>query len=73
MSASLENLVKVHLPGESEKLHLSIADWEQANQLGPGGVELARARVASDVQLQERLRTRLLEQGLLRPPKRWRP
>jgi hypothetical protein len=73
MSASLENLANLYLPGEEGKLHLSISDWEQANQLRPEGVALARERVMSDVLLQERLRDRLLELGLLKPPRWWKP
>jgi hypothetical protein len=34
-------------------------------------IELARERVASDVLLQERLRDRLLDLGILREPKMW--
>lgn len=72
MSASLENLAKLHL-GDGVKLHLSVADWELANRLEPDGIQTARRRVASDVLLQERLRARLLELGLLKPPSRWNP
>lgn len=72
MSANLENLAKLYGLGDG-KMHMAIADWEQANQLAPEGITLARERVASDVLLQEKLRTRLLELGLLKSPKTWKP
>lgn len=71
MSASLENLAKLYgLDGE--KKHMSVLDWEQANRLDQGGLELARERVVGDVVLQERLRDHLLSLGLLSGPKVWR-
>lgn len=70
MSASLENLAKLYDLG-GDKKHMAIMDWEKANQLHPDGVELARQRVASDVLLQERLRGKLLDLGLLKPPRTW--
>lgn len=74
MSASLENLAKMHgVDDEGGKKHMSMLDWEEANQLSPDGVQLARERVASDVLLQEKLRTRLLELGMLKEPRVWKP
>jgi hypothetical protein len=70
MSASLENLVEMYgVPGK--KFGMNQPMWEAANRLTPEGVELARERVGSDVLLQERLRARLLELGLLGPPRMW--
>ena len=72
MSASLENLAAMYgLDGE--KLHMSQVSWERANRLRPDGIELARERVVSDVLLQERLRERLLQLGVLGAPRRWLP
>jgi hypothetical protein len=73
MSASLENLAKVHGVSRSlgAKKHMSVFDWEQANRLTSDGVREARERVASDVLLQEGLRARLLERGLLAAPRMW--
>ena len=72
VSKSLENLAAMYgLPGK--KYTMSQPMWEDANRLTDGGVELARKRVASDVLLQERLRNRLLELGLLKPPRLWSP
>lgn len=47
--------------------------WEQANQLTTAGVAEARERVVSDVLLQEQLRGRLLDLGLLKAPRVWAP
>jgi hypothetical protein len=72
MSASLENLAAMYgLDGEKKTMRQ--ADWELANQLVPAGVELARERVVSDVLLQEQLRSKLLELGLLKTPRTWFP
>lgn len=73
MSASLENLADMYGLDEDGKLHMSIVKWERANRLDPDGIERARARVRSDVLLQERLRNKLLELNLLGPPRTWRP
>lgn len=75
MSASLENLAKVYgiQAGGTGKKHMATLDWEQANRLTPEGVMRARERVVSDVRLQEKLRRRLLDEGLLGPPKMWGP
>jgi hypothetical protein len=72
MSASLENLAVMYgLDDDGGKKHMAIMDWEKANRLQPDGMLLARERVASDVLLQERLRDRLLDLGILREPKMW--
>lgn len=75
MSASLENLAKIH--GVTRKVgvkkHMSTVDWEQANRLTAEGVREARERVVGDVVLQERLRNRLIELGLLGEPRVWGP
>lgn len=74
MSASLENLARVHgVDRDGGKKHMATMDWERANRLEPAGIAEARERVASDVLLQEKLRVRLLELGLLKPPSVWRP
>jgi hypothetical protein len=73
MSASLENLAAMYGLDEKGKKHMAVMDWERANRLTGDGVEAARERVASDVLLQEKLRARLLDLGLLKPPRAWRP
>lgn len=70
LSASLENLAAMYDLG-GEKLSMSQPMWEQANKLTDGGIVLARKRVKSDVLLQERLRSKLLELGLLGTPRVW--
>lgn len=72
LSASLENLAAMYgLPGD--KYAMSQPMWETANRLVPDGVALARKRVVSDVLLQEALRTKLLDLGILGPPRTWKP
>jgi hypothetical protein len=72
MSASLESLAAMYgLKGK--KYVMSQPMWENANRLTESGIELARKRVASDVLLQEKLRRKLLELGLLKPPRQWSP
>lgn len=58
---------------DGEKHAMSQHAWEQANQLAPAGIEEARERVVSDVLLQEQLRGRLLDLGLLSAPRMWSP
>jgi hypothetical protein len=70
MSASLANLVEMY-GVKGRKFGMTQHQWEQANQLLPDGIEEARKRVVSDVLLQERLRLRLLELGLLGAPRMW--
>lgn len=72
MSASLANLAAMYELG-GEKFHLSQHDWETANELDSRGMELARQRVVSDVLLQEKLRDKLLDLGILKAPRTWRP
>lgn len=72
LSASLENLASMY-GIDGEKYGMSQPMWEKANKLTVDGVALARKRVVSDVLLQERLRNKLLELGLLAAPRVWRP
>jgi hypothetical protein len=72
MSRSLDNLTK-RLRLEVEKMHLSVVDWEDSNNLDPDGSEIVKGRVTSDVVLQERLRDELDALGYLKPPRRWVP
>lgn len=71
MSYSLETL-SAHYDLGNKKAMPQPA-WEKANQLDPAGVREARWRVRSDVLLQERLRARLAEDGLLSAPRSWKP
>ncbi len=72
MSKSLENLASYY-GLEGEKLKMTQHMWEEANRLKPDGIELARERVVGDVLLQERLRNKLLELQILKPPREWKP
>lgn len=72
MSFSLENLAG-YLNLQGDKYTMSQPMWEEANRLTPEGIKLARKRVSSDVLLQEKLRNKLIELGLLRSPRIWRP
>lgn len=71
LSASLENLAAMYGLG-GEKFGMSQPMWEEANRLTADGLALARKRVESDVLLQERLRAKEIELGLLGPPKIWK-
>lgn len=72
MSRSLENLAAMYDLG-GEKYHMSQPAWEKANRLSDDGLELARKRVVSDVLLQEKLRNKLLDLNILKPPRAWNP
>lgn len=72
MAASLAAYAAMYDLG-GHKLAMSQPEWEQANRLEPAGIDLARERVESDVMLQEKLRLKMLDLGLLRPPQWWRP
>lgn len=71
MSRSLENLSK-RLGFKDDKKHMSVVDWEDANELLADGVAEARDRVATDVLLQEQLRDELINCGYLKPPRMWK-
>lgn len=72
LSYSLENMVAMY-GIKGKKFTMSQPAWEAANRLTADGMSLARERVVSDVLLQERLRKRLLELGVLKPPRVWSP
>ena len=57
----------------AEKHGMSGAAWRSANSLTPEGTADARERVVSDVIQHKALRAELLERGLLKSPKLWRP
>ena len=72
MSYSLENLASYYgLPGK--KFSMPQPAWEDANRLTDAGRVLAWKRVTADVLLQERLRNKLLELGILKAPRIWSP
>lgn len=72
MSKSLENLVDYYGVAGT-KYTMSQPKWENANRLRVDGMALAKKRVTSDVLLQERLRVKLLDVGILGAPRTWTP
>lgn len=55
------------------KVHMNQHGWREANRLTPEGIRLTRQRVMGDVLQHQQLRKRLLESGMLGPPKMWSP
>lgn len=57
-----------------QKVHMTQADWREANRLTPKGIEATRRRVTGDVLGHMMMRAGMLERGLLRSPSIiWRP
>jgi hypothetical protein len=57
----------------TQKYQMTQHDWRLANRFTPEGVERSRTRVTSDVKGNMQMRKELVERGLLKPPKMWRP
>jgi hypothetical protein len=53
------------------KKHMTQTAWRAANRLTPGGIQHARERVVGDIRQHKALRERMVEAGLLGPPKTW--
>jgi hypothetical protein len=70
LSKSQENLGAL-LGLAAPKVQMDQQKWRQANRLTPGGIAEARRRVLGDVEQHIELRQRLLEMGLLGPPRLW--
>jgi hypothetical protein len=70
VSASQESLAAM-LEVRASKVHMTQADWREANRLTPDGLERARKRVVGDVRQHIKMRARLLDAGWLRQPKMW--
>jgi hypothetical protein len=58
---------------EAPKVHMTQADWREANRLTPKGVAKTIERVTGDVRQHIQLRDALLERGMLGPPRVWSP
>ena len=80
----LDMMKKADLPATQEflietlgvpipKVHMSQADWREANRLTPEGLRKTRARVAGDVYGHMLLRLAMVERGMLRSPSVWKP
>lgn len=72
VSASQENLGAM-LGIQAPKVGMSQADWREANRLTPEGIAKTVERVTGDVRQHKEMRLALLERGLLKPPRMWRP
>lgn len=72
LSASQENLCAM-FGIETPKVHMSNADWREANRLTPAGIQKTIARVTGDVRQHMALYTHLVEHDLLTAPKVWSP
>lgn len=72
LSKSMENLSAM-FDTQTQKYGMDTAKWAAANMLLPHGIALAKKRVVTDVIEHIELREELLQRGLLRPPKAWRP
>lgn len=55
------------------KVPMSQSKWREANRLTTKGLELTYKRVVGDVRQHMQLRKALIGQGLLRPPRVWKP
>lgn len=55
------------------KVHMTQADWREANRLTPKGLEKTRARVMGDVHGHILMRAAMLYHGMLRSPRVWDP
>jgi hypothetical protein len=71
-SASLGNLAK-RFGIEHQKGSMSEYEWDQAYNGDPGALEKLRLYNEGDVLATRALRARLLELGLLGPPRKWHP
>lgn len=71
-SSSQENLGDM-LELLADKFHMNDNRWREATRLTPEGIEQTRRRVMDDVAQHKQLRAKLLERGLLRSPRIWRP
>jgi hypothetical protein len=72
MSVSQKNLAQM-LGVEAPKVDMPQSNWRDANRLTPEGIELTKARVIGDIRQHMALRIKMLERGLLGPPKVWVP
>jgi hypothetical protein len=72
LSKSQENLSAM-LSLAEDKYHMSDHNWRLSTRLTPEGIERARRRVMDDVKQHKQLRAALLEAGILKAPRVWRP
>jgi hypothetical protein len=72
ISKSMENLSAM-LDAANQKISMNTATWADANMLLPHGIKGAKKRCVGDVIEHIELRELLIEAGLLKTPKMWRP
>ena len=72
LSVSQENLAAM-LGLPEPKHHMTQTEWRKANRLTAEGITSARKRVHDDVVQHKALRRALLDRGLLKAPRIWRP
>lgn len=56
-----------------QKVQMTQADWRAANRFTPEGIAKTEKRVVSDVRGNMQMRAELVERGLLKAPRLWRP
>jgi len=72
LSGSQENLAAMFgLP--EKKAHMSNTKWREANRLTPDGLKLTEQRAKSDVRQHMAMYKHMLERGMLKAPRVWRP
>lgn len=72
VSASQESLADM-LGVAAPKIQMNQKKWREANRLTRAGIAETKRRVVGDIVQHKELRLRLLERGLLGPPREWRP
>lgn len=58
---------------KAPKIHMTQADWRDANRLTKTGLERTRKRAIGDVKQHKAMRAELIKRGLLKAPKMWYP
>lgn len=72
LSRSQESLAAM-LGVKAPKVHVTQPEWRAANRLEPDSLAITEARVIGDVRQHQQLREAMIRQGMLGPPKMWRP
>lgn len=72
LSASQESLAGL-LGVPASKIHMTQAQWREANRLTPEGLKLTAKRAKGDVIQHMAMRKILNERGWLAPPRMWNP
>jgi len=57
----------------ADKYHMTQAMWREANRLTADGLALTERRVTDDVRQHIKLRAEMIQRGLLKAPRVWRP